>query len=222
MYRSIKEKNDKGNWVKTVYGVLTDYDLSLWAADKDANYAETSQLIIGTPPYMAAELLRKKSPAHLYRHDVESFFYIMLFAGAYYTIGIPEGQKEPCVIGRGLEELPYQHWLDETCDRSLSDFKTCFFWNLEPIEISEEFGDFRPWLKSLQRRFHKGFRLQPSRRSEDDSPSEFDDEDDPSSSGFDDETLGGMITYSTILKPVRRLTGKLSGLVIRDPRSPIP
>jgi hypothetical protein len=40
----------------------------------------------GTVPFMAMELLHKNPPAHLYRHDLESFFYILVWAAIHYDI----------------------------------------------------------------------------------------------------------------------------------------
>lgn len=40
---------------------------------------------------------------------------------------------------------------------------------------------------------------------------------------FDEETLGGHLTYSVLVNPARHLTGKLKGLVVRyDPPPPPP
>jgi len=40
---------------------------------------------------------------------------------------------------------------------------------------------------------------------------------------FDDETLGGFVTHTTILEAVPYLKGALKGLAIRDPKlSPVP
>ena len=85
MYRSIEEAGEKP---KKVYGVLTDYDLSSWTNSLNPDYTKTSQQRTGTPPYMAQELLRGLSPLHLYRHDVESLFYVMLLVSARHSIEI--------------------------------------------------------------------------------------------------------------------------------------
>ena len=223
MCRHFEEKNDAGEPVNKVYGVLTDYDLSSWTAKMNSNYVKTSQHRTGTPPYMAQELLKGTSSVHLYRHDVESLFYIMLLTGVRHTIWIPKGLKNPQIMRRGSTGLPYQHWFNEPRYRSLGSFKQTFFANQEAIELSKEFEAFRPWLRALRHKFYLGFKLRPSNPEDEESdPSSVsEDEDDPLSSEFDNETLGGKITYSTILSPVRRLTGKLPGLVIRDPLSPI-
>ena len=97
----------------------------------------------------------------------------------------------------------------------------------EFIRQGSDFEDFCRWLKHLQRCFHLGFKAQPSYDDDDD-----DDDDEVQDwetdligasaepPDFDDETLGGFVTYSAMIKPTRHLDGKLKGLVIRDPLYP--
>ncbi|KAJ8469950.1 hypothetical protein ONZ45_g16718 [Pleurotus djamor] len=61
----------------TIYGVLNDFDLASLVADLDKS-PQSSQRT-GTRIYMAFELLSSPTPPrHLNRHDLESFFYILL------------------------------------------------------------------------------------------------------------------------------------------------
>lgn len=99
MCRSVKEKKTEGT-ERRVYGVRTDYDLSLWTNAMNPDYARASQQRTGTPPYMAHELLIGTSDVHLYRHDLESLFYIMLLMSARHTIEPPKGPKRPRVVMR--------------------------------------------------------------------------------------------------------------------------
>ena len=209
-----------------VYGVLTDYDLSSWTDSLNPDYTKTSQQRTGTPPYMAQELLKGTSPLHLYRHDVESLFYIMLLTSSRHTIGTHKDLETRRVIMRDPTDLPYQDWFNEPRYRKLGSFKYSFLVGAEPIELSPDFADFRPWLKGLQHCFKVGFKLKPSP----------DDEEVPewattltgngvelATAQFDDETLGGNITYDTVLAPIPHLGGKLEGIEIRDPkRSSVP
>ncbi|KAJ7679249.1 hypothetical protein DFH06DRAFT_507547 [Mycena polygramma] len=59
-----------------VYGVLNDYDL---AEFHDRDSPPASKQRTGTRPYMAADLLVPIPPKHLFRHDLESFFYVLVF-----------------------------------------------------------------------------------------------------------------------------------------------
>ncbi|KAF8144290.1 hypothetical protein K438DRAFT_1992935 [Mycena galopus ATCC 62051] len=63
-------KNDK------IFGVLNDFDLSLLL---DADNISTSRQRTGTKPFMAIDLLVPQPPPHLYRHDLESLYYVILW-----------------------------------------------------------------------------------------------------------------------------------------------
>ena len=218
MWRLIEEKNGRGEMERRVYGVLTDYDLSSFTATMNSDYKKTSQQRTGTPPYMAHELLMDASPFHLYRHDLESLFYIMLLTAARHMIGTPEGEDKPRVILRRWWSLPYEDWFDQPRYNILGSLKESFLLKTQPITLSQDFEDFLPWLEDLQQCFSTGFKLKPSYNNRAQKiwraavqpatvqPVE-----------FDDGTLGGQITYDTILVAIPYLTGKLEGLVIRDP-----
>ncbi|KAJ7650274.1 hypothetical protein FB45DRAFT_1017669 [Roridomyces roridus] len=59
-----------------LYGVIIDFDLA-----KDVNNpdASTSNQRTGTQPFMALDLLAAEPPSRLYRHDLESFMYVLAF-----------------------------------------------------------------------------------------------------------------------------------------------
>ena len=218
MCRFLEEANADGEVEVKVHGVLTDYDLSSWTRDLKSDYTKTSQQRTGTPPYMAQELLKGTSPLHLYRHDIESLFNIMLLMGARHTIGTPKGEKKPRVIMRGSRALPYEKWFNERCYLTLGSLKGAFLVDMQAIELSPVFEDFRPWLEDLQSCFSDGFkqkpfvpykRVLPAWRTPAKS----------TAAQFDDETLGGHITYATIITPIPYLTGELKGLIIRGPQS---
>ena len=134
-----------------VYGVLTDYDLSSWTASLKTDYTKTSQQRTGTPPYMAHELLTGTSDIHLYRHDVESLFYIMLLLCARHKFDPSKKVKWPLVMREG--KLPFGDWFKEPNYAKLGMFKASFFSRMEPIELSPAFEYFRGWLLRLRRSF---------------------------------------------------------------------
>jgi len=208
MYRRIKGK---------VYGVLTDYDLSSWTESMNPGYSKTSQQRTGTPPYMAQELLMGTSPVHLYRHDVESLFYVMLLMAARHKIETPKGEKKPRVLMRGLEGLPYADWFDEPRYHLLGSLKSTFFSNMQAIELSPDFKDFRPWLEDIRDCFSDGFKLRPVPRKE--PPKEW-RKAKLATAKFDDETLGGCVNFPAVLEAVSHLKGALEGLTVRYPKNP--
>ena len=234
MCRLVKETDAERKPEQKVYGVLTDFDLSSWKKDLEGDYARTSQQRTGTPPYMAQELLQGTSTTHLYRHDLESLFYIMLLMAARHTIVPARGGPDTVGISQVVMRKgprPYQTWFDAQPYHTLGALKQSFITNTPAIELSPVFEDFRPWLKTLRSRFSKGFKSKPC--SDDwEELSLWSDEEpvggltDGASVPFDDETLGGYVDYSTIIKPAKRLKGALEGLIIRyettPPRLPTP
>ena len=216
MCRIIEELNREGKQERRVYGVLTDYDLSSWTKDLKNDYTKTSQQRTGTPPYMAKELLEGTSVTHLYRHDLESLFYIMLLTLTRHTVGHTQdksanGPLRTVMLGG---RPPYQHWFDEQNYEVLGGHKAAFFSSKAPLQLPEHFADFGWWLLSIKSLFGKGFWADVVRSNTMEAQlyhGSSADEIDP----FDDETLGGYVTYPSFIEPVRGLKGKLEGLVIR-------
>ena len=222
MYPMIKGK---------IYGVLTDYDLASWATSLTEDYAPTSQQRTGTPPFMAIGMLKGTDALHLYRHDVESLFYIMAILATHYEIEAPRKGRGGGVRMRG-GELPFEDWFDESSYKKLASFKRDFLSECEDLDLSPTFEDFRGWLLRLHASFALGFQakdrhdvqqkiqkqllMMKSKQTEDEvKPTK--------SAAFDDETLEGHIKYSDLIRPARHLTGALKGLIVRyDPPSPLP
>jgi hypothetical protein len=170
---------------------------------------------------MAHELLWGPSTTHLYRHDLESLFYIMLLMGARHTIapakGGPDARGKSQVVMRE-GPLPYQTWSSMQDYETLGGIKEHFFLHTPAIELSPAFESFRPWLEVLRYHFSTGFNSKnlyssvqkklpswvPARGSGGGAPVP-----------FDDETLGGRIDYSAFIEPTRYLKGELEGLIIR-------
>ena len=208
MYRMIKGWNGKEE-TEYVYGVLTDYDLSSWAASLTGDYTKTLQQRTGTPPYMAHELLTGESDIHLYRHDVESLFYIMLLLCARHEFDLNREAKWPLVMREG--KLPYEDWFDEPKYAKLGMFKAFFFSQVEAIELFPAFEDIRKWLLHLQYSFSDGFELKYSYKKRKARAGDSAGELPP----FDDETLGGKIDYSSLIEPIPYLKGELEKLDVR-------
>jgi len=220
MYRIVREKNSAGVVEEKVCGVLTDFDLASWTEDLKNDYSKTSQQRTGTPPFMAYGLLRGSDALHLYRHDLESLFYIMLILATHYEIRLPTEEEEGGLrTRRGLKELPYQMWFDQPSYRTLASSKRDFFSDVDDFNLSPAFKDFDDWLWDLRLSFGRGTQAKWNHES-----SIFlwrrqggGSENKPVPE-FDDETLGGNVNYSALIDPVRRLKGELEGLIIRyDP-----
>ncbi|KAF7421075.1 hypothetical protein PC9H_011595 [Pleurotus ostreatus] len=83
LHRDISENNLLWTNDKRVVGVLNDWDL---ATPVDAVGNSTNHRT-GTGPFMAYDLLGPEPPVHLYRHDLESLFYVLIWAVVHYNIG---------------------------------------------------------------------------------------------------------------------------------------
>ena len=211
--------------------MLTDYDLTSWTAFLTNDYAKTSQQRTGTPPFMAHGLLDGSDLLHLYRHDVESLFYIMLVLATHYEIQAPKkGNGGGLRTRKGLRELPYQTWFDQPFYEGLADYKKAFFSEFKRLNLSPTFEDFRGWLLHLQASFSCGFQAKTRHNLQKKMLQRLlmgrsgQAEDEVKPAAIDDETLEGHLTYSTLIWPARHLTGALKGLVIRydPPSSPSP
>jgi len=173
---------------------------------------------------MAHGLLDGSEALHLYRHDVESLFYIVLILATNYDIQAPTKGVEGGVRTRQEpEELPYQAWFDQPSYKALASFKQTFFSNLEYLNLSPTFEGFRGWLEDLHLSFRRGIRSKQIREEELRSLQRRGSSEGETILPFDDETLGGYVDYSALINPVRSLTGELEGLFIRyDPPPPPP
>ena len=198
MYRIIEGK---------VYGVLTDYDVASWTRSSTGDHTKALQQTIGTLPYMATGLLKGTDPLHLYRHDMESFFYVVVILATRYEIQAPrKGEAGGVRVLQG--EFPVNRWFHELSCKRLARIKEGFLLEGDLFIPSPTFEDFREWLLELLTIFGLGFigkKMVEGSRYED----------------FDDETWGGNVHYPALIDSVRNLKGKLKDLVIRyDPQSP--
>ncbi|KAF7334854.1 Other 1 protein kinase [Mycena sanguinolenta] len=124
MFRKIGEK---------VYGVLNDFDLAVYWEDLSQS---TSKQRTGTKPYMARDLLvLDDPPAHVYRFDLESLFYVMVFAVYHY-----HDKKE-------IDNPPYKFWEDLGTEALLKEKKA--FFATELLEPTENFGSLKPLIKGI-------------------------------------------------------------------------
>ena len=226
MCRIIKVMNEAGvREIKNVCGVLTDYDISSWTGPLISDYTKTSQQRTGTPPFIAHGLLGGTDTLHLYRHDVESLFYIILILATHYEIETPgKGKVGGVQMRQGLKELPYQAWFDKPSYKALAYSKLGFFSNFHHFNLSPAFEDFRDWLEDIYLSFRRGIRSKDihedglmSLRWRRDRASE-----DKVIPEFDDETLAGHVHYSALVDPVGNLEGELKGLIVRYPPPPPP
>ena len=95
------------------YGTLSDFDLSSVSGERSNNKQRT-----GTLPFMAIELLSASDPiVHKYEHDVESFYWVLLYA----VLCAEDGREDCPMLGwgnLGMEALSEKknHYLSTSYD----------------------------------------------------------------------------------------------------------
>ncbi|THU81955.1 hypothetical protein K435DRAFT_872799, partial [Dendrothele bispora CBS 962.96] len=164
-----------------IFGVLNDLDL---ASRVTQEMSATSKHRTGTRPFMAYELLDpKKSVPHLYRHDLESLFYVMLFLCCRYSLdGKPVPSSDP---------LPYDKWLTDSAEnlfylkKDLCNSHECFNPPVTPY-----FSGFSKILQDIRKIFFgaNAARVNASLNE----------------TSFDPETVNGTITYEKFLAIVAK------------------
>ncbi|KAK0199694.1 hypothetical protein DFS33DRAFT_1364371 [Desarmillaria ectypa] len=227
MYRK-RPKDDK------VCGVLNDFDLSSFFPLMEA----TSLRRTGTPPDMAHDLLDQSDIGHLYRHDVEALYYVLLMLCCRYEI--VEIKQQPTLRPLQLKpaDMPFAEWFDRTMTwGTLSDKKAKFLAASEkskPIPISPSFSAFLRCLRLVRRAFAKGISARIQSQPDDDepipdvpakyAPRVFEPLPDIPMEPFDDETLGGHITYFKFVRfvSVISIDGQELELQYEEWQQPVP
>jgi hypothetical protein len=147
-----------------VYAVLNDLDL---AVNADVQ-RQSSKHRTGTKPFMAIDLLSGESTVHMYRHDLESLFYVLVWITSRFHDGVE------------IKNPPLQDWA-EGKPQAVVKAKG-FFILTAPFQSTEGFQSFRHWVTSMRKTFIDGL----SAKSQVD----------PSLSYFDNDTLGGFVTFN--------------------------
>ncbi|KAJ3713741.1 hypothetical protein DFJ43DRAFT_1034217, partial [Lentinula guzmanii] len=183
-----------------VVGVLCDWDLSS-AVDDDGVVVTSSNAThrTGTYPFLATDLLAEKPPVHLYRHDLESFFYILIWAGLHYSF---DGEAAKYHVHDEVKV-----WMD--AGRHIDarkDKKSLILGARENAKhVFDHFHpDFKPLVKQWVRPLWKLFRCAFKKADRCENPDDFDSSADSDSSrgshaSFDNITLGGTLTFENFM-----------------------
>lgn len=156
-----------------VYGVLNDMDLAVSVGVTSAS----SKQHTGTKPFMAIDLLRPDPPVPMYRYDLESMFYVLVWITSRFN------------NGDEIIEPPLQEWADLGSVAVVGE-KYRFIMSL-PSRRTGQFESFGRWVVPMQTMFRDGFSSW-TRHLSDVSVAG------PQTSShpyFEDETLGGLVTF---------------------------
>ncbi len=204
-----------------IRGVLNDFDLSSYRGATSGSSKQRTGTS-GTRPFMAHELhdvdANGDPPVHLYRHDLESIFYIIILLTCAYAL-----RTEPGDEGSYLDTIPsstyedsYQSWFSMT-DAQLYDKKCKVITNLNGRSLpvpDKSFCGFTDWINDMHTQFKKGVLdkadalkaaspLYEEDEEDGDGDEETDQDDDDMDvdavAAFDNETMDGAVSYDIIL-----------------------
>jgi hypothetical protein len=153
-----------------VYAVLNDFDL---AVSTDST-STSSKHRTGTKPFMAIDLIHPDPTVHMYRHDLESMFYVLVWI----TSRFHNGQE--------IADPPLQEWADNSGATLLKE-KNSFLMSVPPRRTAQ-FESFGRWVGSMKTMMRDGF---SARRNY----SEVGLAESPNLPPFEHETLGGFVTF---------------------------
>jgi hypothetical protein len=114
-------------------------DLAVDVAVKDASSKQRT----GTEPFMAVDLLEPDPPAHMYRHDLESMFYVIIWITSRFH------------DGKEITNPPLQAWADEG-GASLVKEKSYFIMS-RLAQRTAKFNPLTRWVVSMQTIVRDGF-----------------------------------------------------------------
>ncbi|TFY77689.1 hypothetical protein EWM64_g6325 [Hericium alpestre] len=80
-------------------GLLNDWDLGKRCKIDQTTETPSARHRTGTAPFMALDLLLDDPPQHLYRHDLESFIYILIFCAMHMNLDGTERERHPSLYG---------------------------------------------------------------------------------------------------------------------------
>ncbi|KAK7055326.1 other 1 protein kinase [Favolaschia claudopus] len=159
-----------------MYGVLNDFDHAL---DFGKKTESTSKQRTGTKLYMAIDLLVPDPPQHLYRHDLESFLYVLVCLACETEHPFRDGKT---TLRRwaelGMTDLYYRKYTAITRD----DFPS----------LKDGFTRFNWWIFEMKEIFRTGFNACSDHASNVRRAKMRNITEPPA---FDHETLGGEVTF---------------------------
>ncbi|KAG6843425.1 hypothetical protein H0H87_004701, partial [Tephrocybe sp. NHM501043] len=175
-------------------GILNDWDLASEVEDNNEIKLSNANHRIGTLPFMARDLLVNNPPSHLYRHDLESFFYILIWAALHYDFAA--GTK----ISSDQVSIT-RTWNDDVFRRNRSA-KYEFLKERKRLDkviaaVRKGCEPLIPWIISIWRLFFITERTLANMEPIDGYDNEVAIE-------WDNSTLGGHITFETFMKALGR------------------
>ncbi|KAH8113844.1 hypothetical protein DFH11DRAFT_1510030 [Phellopilus nigrolimitatus] len=162
----------------SVVGVLNDWDLS----KSGDSTGQSSKSRTGTRPFMAIDLLVPNPPAHLERHDWESMMYVIIWIACRFESG-----------GHETNRKALESWLDPDFEK-VKNGKRGFLLLGKLPDITSHYQPLRSWIFQLSIVFGTAYL---AARGVTPMPDLL-EVDKYSAKTFDEETLGGHVTYGAL------------------------
>ncbi|KAG6917057.1 hypothetical protein DXG01_004029 [Tephrocybe rancida] len=178
----------------TKQGILNDWDMASFVDENDGIQLSTATHRTGTVPFMAMDLLVDNfPPPHLYRHDLESFFYILVWSAVHHDFT----NKTRLCTNPALEEWNAEKFLTAANHKNAVFTKVDNF-NLVLANVLPDSMILVPWIDSLWTLFSDALQMTETvKKKKKSHPGiEFLD--------WDDATLGGQVTFFTFMKALGR------------------
>ncbi len=171
-------------------GLLGDFDnASKVKKDEGDVIGSNLKQRTGTVPFMALDILTSAGTPipHFYRHDLESFLYLLIWAGVHFDLNAGVCLDTSPTLAGWNAKYTYEF------ESAMS--KKSLFWQRQAVAegILETFQPaFDPmkdeWIWPLRALFKKGFRLAE------------DAEDSKRQADFDGKTLGNVVTFESFME----------------------
>ena len=143
MLHRVRNTSSSRSPLSNAKGILNDWDLAAKVDEKGDIPISQRCFRTGTKPFLSLNLLQTPSPPHHYRHDLESFFWILIWAALHYDLNGKKTVKRKEVISR---------W----CDGSFEEARQAEVAFLRDKQIAEEtFEGFTPTFASLKEKWIK-------------------------------------------------------------------
>ncbi|KAF9021085.1 hypothetical protein BDZ89DRAFT_1163943 [Hymenopellis radicata] len=206
MHRDLSQGNIMWHVRKgRICGVLNDFDLSSYRGASGGSSKQRT----GTRPYMAHELhdldTNGDPPVHLYRHDLESIFYVIILLTCAYALNTELSDSGSYL--HAVKSSPCRLWLSMT-DTQLYKEKCVLITDLNGRSIpdpDDSFKGFAVWINQIHAQFEMGMINKARARRAAATAALLDDEDmdvddnPPAVAVFDEATLDGAVSYASIL-----------------------
>ncbi|KAJ3488274.1 hypothetical protein NLJ89_g11634 [Agrocybe chaxingu] len=173
----------------SVRGILNDFDLASELDTEGRVPASSANHRTGTLPFMAKDLLEDwptsvAPPTHHYRHDLESFFYILIWAMTQYTFkkdenGTPIREPLPARLeGWNIRETAF--------DKKSTFYQSLMITTLEQCVLPHFKELWDKWVDGLFHLFRVAIQSAPYPKQ-------------PAYKTYDFATFNGQITFETFM-----------------------